>query len=85
LVVFGSAPDSKDGVKACYLSVAVLKRMEAMEHRRSSSSRSCGPGLVDERMDTEDTRPRRLSRALNPESQWVLAHVVAYIFFNPRR
>jgi hypothetical protein len=68
-----------------HLSLAVLKRMEAMEHRRSSSSRPCGPGLVDEQMDTEDTRPRRLSRALNPESQWVLAHVVAYIFFNPRR
>jgi hypothetical protein len=83
---FRCAAYSKDGVKACSamnLSLALLKRMEAMELR--SLGPSWGPGLVEERMDTEDTRVRRLSRALNPESQWVVACVVKYIFFNRGR
>jgi hypothetical protein len=72
--------------KACStmnLSLALLKHMQAMELRRSS--RPSGPGPVKERTDTEDTRIRRLSRALNPESQWLIACLVGYIFFNPRR
>jgi hypothetical protein len=57
--------------------------MEAMELR--SLGPSCSTGLVEERVETEDTRVRRLSRALNPESHWVVACVVKYIFFNCRR
>jgi hypothetical protein len=83
---FRCAAYSKDGVKAwsaINLSLAVLKRMEAMELR--SLGPSCSTGLVEERVDTEDTRVQRLSRALNPESHWVVACVVKYIFFNCRR
>jgi hypothetical protein len=77
---------SEKGVKTCSamnLSLALLKRMQAMEQRRSSGP--CGPGLAKERTDTEDTRIRRLSRALNPEAHWVIACLVGHIFFNPRR
>ena len=72
---------SKEGLKACSamkLSPAALKGMGL---RRVS--RPWGSKLVEERIDDDDTRLVRLSRALNPE--WVLACVVGYVLFNPRR
>ena len=72
---------SKEGLKACSamkLSPAALKGMGL---RRVS--RPWGSKLVEERIDDDDTRLVRLSRALNPE--WVLACVVGYGLFNPRR
>jgi hypothetical protein len=72
---------SKEGLKACSamnLSPAVLNGLGLQR-----MSRPWGSELVEEQMDTENTRLRRLSRALNPE--WVLACVLGYIFFNPGR
>ncbi|KAM0881394.1 hypothetical protein ACQ4PT_032965 [Festuca glaucescens] len=72
---------SKEGLKACSvmnLSPAVLKGLGLQR-----VSRPWGSELVEERMDTEDTRLRRLSRALNPG--WILWCVVGVICVHPLR
>ncbi|CAM0954666.1 unnamed protein product [Alopecurus aequalis] len=72
---------SRQALKACSAMDLSPEVIKGMGLRRVS--RPWGSQLVEERVNTEDTRLLRLSRALNPE--WVLACVLGYIFFNPQR